>query len=199
MNITLKQLRPLACHTRAHCPTCRTDADWRERVTGVREFDCPHGVTEANTPSRGLGDTIAKVTSKVGTGPARGVGDVFHDLVSAKYGLPACQRCKEIITEMNLLGVEGCKKTKAAILDGLWERKDQLKGWRGVIAKLPGTEALAKRELGKLFDAAVTATVDESGLTAADVGGRRHVRIDTTTHKEALMPPESQNVDNLTL
>ena len=157
MNITLKQLRPLACHTRAHCPTCRTDADWRERVTGVREFDCPHGVTEANIPSRGLGDTIEQsvAANHWGTGPARGVGDVFHDLVSAKYGLPACQRCKEIITEMNLLGVEGCKKTKAAILDGLWERKDQLKGWRGVIAKLPGTEALAKRELGKLFDAAV--------------------------------------------
>ena len=157
MNLTLKQLKPLACHTRAHCLTCRTDADWRERVTGVAEFDCPHGVTEANIPSRGLGDTIEQsvAANHWGTGPARGVGDVFHDLVSAKYGLPACQRCKEIITEMNLLGVEGCKKTKAAILDGLWERKDQLKGWRGVIAKLPGTEALAKRELGKLFDAAV--------------------------------------------
>ena len=72
MNLTLKQLKPLACHTRAHCPTCRTDADWRERVTGVREFDCPHGVTEANIPSRGLGDTIAKLTSKVGIKPCGG-------------------------------------------------------------------------------------------------------------------------------
>lgn len=27
------------------CMTCRTDPDWRERVTGVREFDCPHGIT----------------------------------------------------------------------------------------------------------------------------------------------------------
>lgn len=44
MTITLKQLRSAHCHTRAHCTTCRTDADWRERVTGVREFDCPHGM-----------------------------------------------------------------------------------------------------------------------------------------------------------
>ena len=189
--------------------TANTDGTVTVHACEVREPRKP-SVTEDNIPSRGLGDTIEQsvAANHWGTGPARGVGDVFHDLVSAKYGLPACQRCKEIITEMNLLGVEGCKKTKAAILDGLWERKDQLKGWRGVIAKLPGTEALAKRELGKLFDAAVanndptatvTATVDESGLTAADVGGRRHVHIDTTTHKEALMPPESQNVDNLTL
>lgn len=66
MRVKLKQL---ACHTRAHCRTCRSDADWRERVTGVRDFDCPHGVTEGNLPSRGLGDTIAKVTSAVGIKP----------------------------------------------------------------------------------------------------------------------------------
>ena len=72
MPITLKQLKKAHCHTRAHCGTCRTDADWRERVTGVAEFDCPHGVTEANIPSRGLGDTIAKLTSKVGIKPCGG-------------------------------------------------------------------------------------------------------------------------------
>lgn len=81
MTITLKQLKPLACHTRAHCTTCRTDADWRERVTGVREFDCPHGVTaeggqiiQGTKPdkSRGLGDTIAKVTKAVGVRPCGG-------------------------------------------------------------------------------------------------------------------------------
>lgn len=66
MKITLKQLKPLACHTRTHCGTCRTDADWRERVTGVREFDCPHGV------STGLGDTIAKITKSVGIKPCGG-------------------------------------------------------------------------------------------------------------------------------
>jgi len=62
-------LKVLACHTRAHCRTCRTDANWRERVTGVRDFDCPHGVTADNLPSRGLGDTIAKLTSSVGIKP----------------------------------------------------------------------------------------------------------------------------------
>jgi len=80
MTITLKQLKPLACHTRAHCATCRTDADWRERVTGVRDFDCPHGVTvegeklhDPNPPkSRGLGDTIAKATKAIGIKPCGG-------------------------------------------------------------------------------------------------------------------------------
>ncbi|MDB4261474.1 hypothetical protein N9878_01265 [bacterium] len=66
MTITLKQLKPLACHNRIVCVGCRTDADWRERVTGVRDFDCPHGVTEATIPSRGVGDTIAKITDKLG-------------------------------------------------------------------------------------------------------------------------------------
>lgn len=69
-------LRVLACHTRAHCRTCRgasvEDADWRERVVGHREFDCPHGVTADNLPSRGLGDTIAKITKAVGIKPCGG-------------------------------------------------------------------------------------------------------------------------------
>ena len=68
----LKQLKKLACHTRAHCAACRTDADWRERVTGARDFDCPHGVTSDSLPSRGLGDTIAKATKAVGIKPCGG-------------------------------------------------------------------------------------------------------------------------------
>lgn len=70
--ITLKQLKSAHCHTRVHCRTCRTDADWRERVTGVRDFDCPHGVTADNIPSTGLGDTIAKLTKSVGIKPCGG-------------------------------------------------------------------------------------------------------------------------------
>ena len=66
------KLKVLQCHTHAHCRACRTDADWRERVTGVRDFDCPHGVTESNLPSRGLGDTIAKATKAVGIKPCGG-------------------------------------------------------------------------------------------------------------------------------
>lgn len=62
----------LKCHTQAHCRTCRTDADWRENVTGHREFECPHGITEKNLPSRGLGDTIAKITSAIGIKPCGG-------------------------------------------------------------------------------------------------------------------------------
>lgn len=72
MNIALIQLKSAHCHTRAHCRTCRTDADWRENVTGVRDFDCPHGVTESNLPSRGVGDTIAKATKAIGIKPCGG-------------------------------------------------------------------------------------------------------------------------------
>jgi hypothetical protein len=88
----LKQLKKAHCHTRAHCATCRTDADWRERVTGVRDFACPHGVEELasgeihdpNPPkSRGLGDTIAKVT------------DALH--------IPKCGRCKKRQAKLNKL------------------------------------------------------------------------------------------------
>ena len=78
-------LRLLLCPTRAHCHTCRADddesADWRERVTGVRDFECPHGVTADNLPSRGLGDTIAKATRAVGVKP--------------------CVRCKKRQKELN--------------------------------------------------------------------------------------------------
>lgn len=36
--------KKLKCGTRAHCRSCRTDPEWRERVTGVRDFSCPFGI-----------------------------------------------------------------------------------------------------------------------------------------------------------
>lgn len=38
-------LRILKCEDRVHCKACRTDADWRESVVGIRNFECPYGVT----------------------------------------------------------------------------------------------------------------------------------------------------------
>jgi len=77
MNLTLKQLKPLACHTRAHCATCRTDADWRENVTGVREFDCPHGVYikddvvhESQPPEPSKTQQAKNATKAIATGVA---------------------------------------------------------------------------------------------------------------------------------
>lgn len=69
MQLNNKQIKLLACSTRVHCRGCRTDPDWCERVTGLREFECPYGVTADNLPSRGLGDTVAKATSKLGIKP----------------------------------------------------------------------------------------------------------------------------------
>lgn len=71
-------LRVLACHTRAHCKTCRTDADWRERVTGVRDFECPHRVywngKRLRRRLRGLGDVLAWVIKKMGFTQQAGCG-----------------------------------------------------------------------------------------------------------------------------
>ena len=72
MKLNRKQLRRLACHTRAHCRACRTDADWRENVTGLREFPCPHGVTKLTMPVKGAGDVIENITSAVGIKPCGG-------------------------------------------------------------------------------------------------------------------------------
>lgn len=139
MRVKLKQI---ACHTRAHCRTCRTDAGWRERVTGAVEFDCPHGVTADNLPA-------------APNPPAAGPGSRFHELIASKYGLKPCQKCLEVIEEMNGLGIDGCKQAKTRIIDGIWQRRDQLKGWKAIAAKLPGSEVVAKHELGRLFDEAV--------------------------------------------
>ena len=74
MTISLKQQAILGCVHRipSRCYTCRTDGGWRDRAIGEKEFDCPHGFTADKLPSRGLGDTIAKLTSKVGIKPCGG-------------------------------------------------------------------------------------------------------------------------------
>ena len=127
-----------------NCPHLSLDAT-------IDDEGCVHvssyEIRNDSTPSRGLGDTAAKMT--------KGPGDRFHELIVKKYGLKPCQKCNETIDLMNRLGIDGCKHAKADIIDDLWDRRDQLKGWRSVIAKLPGAEVLAKRELGRLFDQAL--------------------------------------------
>lgn len=87
--------------------------------------------------------------------PPAGPGDRFHDLIVAHYGVRPCARCLEIMGRMNRLGVDGCRREREAILDEIWERRDQLEGWRAIAAKLPGARRAAKRELGRLFDQAM--------------------------------------------
>lgn len=40
--------RSYDCRSRVHCPTCRSDPDWRRRVGAPQE--CPYGVTAATQP-----------------------------------------------------------------------------------------------------------------------------------------------------
>ena len=86
---------------------------------------------------------------------APGVGDHMHTLMQARYGIPACQRCVEMIDRMNALGPDGCRREHDALLDEMWSRRDQLEGWRKIVAKLPGTECAAKWELSNLLDEAI--------------------------------------------
>lgn len=91
-----------ACISRAHCETCRTDRAWRATVVraGIADevdFECPRGLPLGwrpsllarlwshwrrvwQTPSRGLGDTVAKMTQTVGIRPCGGCAKRKHKL-----------------------------------------------------------------------------------------------------------------------
>ena len=63
------------CKAGTHCATCRdleAGRSWRESLTlrfavpgGAVDFVCPHGRSWGTQPSRGLGDTVAKVIHAV--------------------------------------------------------------------------------------------------------------------------------------
>jgi hypothetical protein len=150
MTHTLPQLLPHCQHSH-FCGPCRDREQGQAFRAGVLErqgiegvdvdFDCPK---KKPWKSRGRGDTIAK-----------GIGDHFHDLLTERYGIPACSRCREIIDEMNTLGRDGCWEHRDRIINDMWGRRGQLKGWRAVAAKLPAIETLAKMELATLMNAAI--------------------------------------------
>jgi len=84
-----------------------------------------------------------------------GVGAAFHRRLVDRYGIEPCQRCVEMIDEMDRLGPEGCRQRRDELLDGIWQRRHMLRGWRAIAARLPGAKHVAVRELGQLLDAAV--------------------------------------------
>ncbi|MEM1213042.1 MAG: hypothetical protein AAGI68_12190 [Planctomycetota bacterium] len=63
---------------------------------------------------------------------------------------------------MNELGVEGCRRKRDALLDEIWERRDDVKfkGWRNIAKNLPGAKGPALQELGGLFDEAMGSCCD---------------------------------------
>lgn len=79
------------CLSFVHCETCRTNAAWRRSLAeryelpgGEVDFACPHGLDTRlgrlklwwrrhfGWKSRGLGDTVAKLTGAVGVKPCGG-------------------------------------------------------------------------------------------------------------------------------
>lgn len=88
--------------------------------------------------------------------PGVGVGSLFRNMVAAKYGVTGCLGCDEAMVNMNTLGPDGCARERDAILEDIWTRRDELKGWRRLAAKFPGAKTVALAELGELFDQAVS-------------------------------------------
>lgn len=104
--LTKKHRKILSCKRRDdaknHCMTCRTDADWRESITGMREFDCPFGVTKESIESKRAELTIsaqAKNATKSIASAAKSIvktqvlrkGRVSDDLY--KKRLNTCTNC----------------------------------------------------------------------------------------------------------
>lgn len=182
MTITLKQLKPLACHTRTHCVPCRTDASWSslKRINGGQPFSCPHRVTvkdgqivePAPQGPANLNINPGPVQLTNSIRKPKGVGDYFHEIIVAKYNVSPCSKCLDVMREMNELGVEGCERERHRLIDGIWERRNNLSGWRKIAAKMPGAEHLAKRELNGLLDQAIKrfTAQDLRGFVVKDIG-----------------------------
>lgn len=133
---TLKQRRVMKCHARVHCETCRSSEAFRLSVSGLPYFDCPFDLQEDERPPKLP-------------------GDVFHEILKQKYAIKPCAACLTVIETMNQQGKAYCLKAKKEILEDIWTRKSDIKGWRNLAAKLPGSKTLALLELGHLFDRAM--------------------------------------------
>lgn len=87
-----------------------------------------------------------------------GVGGRLHRLLVARYNLSPCAKCTAAMAEMDALGPAGCERERERLVADMWERRSTLQGWKGALVKLPGVEALAKRELNNLLTEAIEAS-----------------------------------------
>lgn len=110
--------------------------------------------SEVKTPDEAIADP---------SHPAMGPGDQLHNLFVEKYNIKPCAKCREVIDEMNALGIAGCIEQRDRIINDIWSRREQLSGWRGLAAKLPLSEFPAKRELGKIYDQVIHLAEGELG------------------------------------
>ena len=139
----------------------------RQGIEGVHvDFECIKGLPWGYKRTPVAVKKITNITVNVGKVPPPkkfpvGPGGILHRLLVEKYQVPACQSCAEMVKLMNNLGPEGCRQNKKAIIDDMWTRRHQLKGWKAFAVKLPTSAFFAKRELGKLFDKAVSRAEEE--------------------------------------
>lgn len=167
MTYTLPQLLP-ECNvkTQHFCEACRDREGGRAFRTQILKY---RGIEHVHV------DFHCPKEKPWGHTPQPGAGDIFHGLIIAQYKVSACEQCQSIIASMNQLGPAGCRRHRAEILDDIWQRREQLQGWRAIAAKLPGSKLAATYELGKLFDqavdqAAADMTTPQPGIDAVSTG-----------------------------
>lgn len=121
-------LKVLACHTRIHCKDCRTDPDWTEKILGVREFECPYGITIENLKEENILPSVPRC------------------LVGSEL--------KKLLSYLNIESKEDCKcNDRSRIMDDMgcdWciNNKDKIVDWMKEAAEkrsLPFNRFIAKR------------------------------------------------------
>jgi len=184
MTHQLTQLLP-HCEYTHFCEDCRDKERGRTFREGVlarqeiedvdADFECPKkrkwGWTRPKKRQPKQTKQINVVSGDAPPPAARdlGPGDFLHQLIVEKYGIQPCQRCMEVIAHINAVGPDGCEQQRETIVADIWERRDMLKGWKAVAAKIAG-----KWEIGRLFDKAIALTresikdADQEKTTDAD-------------------------------
>jgi hypothetical protein len=167
MTHELPQLLP-HCEHKHFCAPCRELELGRSFRAGVLDrqgidgvdvdFICPKGKRwshELPTIKQSLQVAPGPVQLTVSVPRKKGVGDHLHQLIVQKYGISPCNKCLEVMDEMNALGPDGCNRDRERLVQGMWDRRENLSGWRKIAAKLPGSELLAKMELNAMLAQAI--------------------------------------------
>lgn len=112
MIIPLKQLKKMHCtppnNKRVHCKSCRTNSDFRKKITGLESFQCPYGITMSNFElpmnNRCLAGTELKKL-------------LSYFKIKNKHDC----KCSDRAEQMDAMGCDWCKKNKETITRWLKE------------------------------------------------------------------------------
>lgn len=117
------------CASRAHCPTCVKEPEWRLKAIG--RTDCPHGVTADSLPPEGPGTQLKLLFEHFGITPK-----------------PGC-RCASLMARMNAWGAKGCEEHLEEIVSDLLINAEKLEWAAFVPFKGPGFRAFVKLAIAR--------------------------------------------------